>query len=124
MTEDDFLEARDLLKNAMERAKEVLDYISNDEATAQLNILDDGRAVVTSWRASSGGYDGYELDSAEQFFPARLLFCPASEVDTWKEEEKKRQAAESQAWRLNRQREQEENERATLAALKAKYGNV
>jgi hypothetical protein len=120
MTEEEFLNARDIMQTALKRAVEIVGYVAGDDCTAQLNIMEDGEAVLTSWRATTD-YDCSVLEKEEQAFPSHLLFVSDAEVTAWKAEVTAREEAQSKAWQAQQVRQREAEERALLERLKAKF---
>lgn len=126
MTEDEFLDARDIMDSAVERALKVVDYFYGSKDTARVDLLESGNAVLISWDATSDGYDGYEIEENRKEFPQRLLFCSEAELpdmlSAWKAEVKRKDDECNRAYELERRKEREAEERRAYEALKAKYG--
>lgn len=121
MTEEEFLDARDIMAEAVARAKLVLVYIDGKKETMQVNLMEDGTAQVTSWESESD-YDWHTLGERTQTFPGHLLFCTDAEVEAWKLEMRRVAEANSAAHEEMARRQKLHHERVLYEALKAKFG--
>lgn len=113
----------------VERAVDLVDgppYWKNvhHEETALLNVSDDDNATLTWWDSASD-YDGHTIESESVTFPTSLLLMNDEARANWKANEREKYDAAQEA-KYKREAEQREinverQERAALAALKAKY---
>lgn len=96
-------------------------YIS-EKVFAQLEI-DGENAILHYPELESGSYDsGDYIVNQCVTFPVRLLFLPDEEFKAWKVAEKAAYEVNEQRRRATAVADKERQERAALAALKAKYG--
>jgi hypothetical protein len=80
-----------------------------------------GDTATFSWAATDSADDSCTLERHKLEFPASLLFLGEEEFSAWKEDERRKYDAEMAALRETAIRVREDQERALLAQLQAKY---
>jgi hypothetical protein len=89
---------------------------------ARLALLENDEAIVFYPRSESC-YDSCSIEQDKsRTFPAALLDASDADVAAWKVERARLDKIAGEHWQANRKKHIEEEERRTLAALKAKYG--
>lgn len=86
-----------------------------------IGLSDDNELVIEAFDATSDGYDGYSLETERFTIPLSVFLDPAAYlagVAIQREAEKKAELHRA----YERQRQQEDEERAQFERLKAKFG--
>ncbi len=118
--------ALDLVDRLLKRAIKVVErapywkYVDNDD-WARLVIHEAGE-VELEWFENTVEYDSPHLEEHSVTFPVVLLTMPEAAFEKWKEAELEKYHRVEELKKADRARQKEMSERATLLALKAKYG--
>lgn len=125
MSEDEILEAvaayDSFVQAALDAAKQWGCYISEPD-TAKAYITTDGEVAIRSWRATSNGWDGYEIEEEIETVPLAFFFAGDEQRASMLAVNKAKQEADNRAGYEARARQEEAKLRQAYEALKRKFG--